>query len=71
MSRSVPHIWLEARESRRRQVVSVLPYALLAILVVVTVIIKHSAVGSLLIDLALCTLASVWMLWMFTLHPAR
>ncbi|HEX9335629.1 MAG TPA: sensor histidine kinase [Pseudonocardiaceae bacterium] len=69
MSRSVPHIWLEARESRRRQVVSVLPYALLAILVVVTVIIKHSAVGSLLIDLALCTLASVWMLWMFTLHP--
>ena len=35
-----------------------------------TVAIKHSAAGSLVIDLALCALAAAWMLWMFTLHPA-
>jgi signal transduction histidine kinase len=49
---------------------TVLPYALLAILVVVTVVAKRSAGASLLIDLALCALAAAWMLWVFTLHPA-
>ncbi|GAA1313893.1 histidine kinase [Planotetraspora silvatica] len=56
---------------RRRPVpATVLPYALLAILVVVTVVAKRSAGESLLIDLALCALAAAWMLWVFTLHPA-
>ena len=50
--------------------VTVLPYALLAILVVVTVASMRSAAGSLLIDLGLCVLAAAWMLWVFTLHPA-
>ena len=39
-------------------------------LTVFTVTEKHSDGGSLRIDLGLCALAAVWMLWMFTLHPA-
>jgi signal transduction histidine kinase len=50
--------------------VTVVPYALLAVLVVATAIIKHSDPHSLLIDLGLSALAALWMLWMFTLHPA-
>jgi signal transduction histidine kinase len=62
--------WPDAREQRRRPVVTVLPYGLLAILVIFTVIMKRAAGSALLIDLALCALAAVWMLWMFTLHPS-
>jgi signal transduction histidine kinase len=61
---------LESRQLRRHAVVTVGPYALLGIVVIVTVISKGSAAGSLLVDLALCALAAGWMLWMFTLHPA-
>jgi len=50
--------------------VNLMPYALLAILVAFTAATKRSAGGSLLIDLGLCALAAMWMLWMFTLHPA-
>jgi signal transduction histidine kinase len=60
----------DAREQRLLPVVYVAPYVLLAILVIFTVMLKRSAAGSLLIDLALCALAAVWVLWMFTLHPA-
>jgi signal transduction histidine kinase len=60
----------DAREQRLLPVVYVAPYLLLAILVVFTVMLKRSAAGSLLIDLVLCALAAVWVLWMFTLHPA-
>jgi signal transduction histidine kinase len=49
-------------------VVTVGPYVLLAVLVILTVIIKRSE--PLAVDLGLCALAAVWMLWMFTLHPA-
>jgi signal transduction histidine kinase len=49
--------------------VTVVPYVVLAVLVVFTVIEKRSTGGSLTIDLALCALAAAWMLWMFTLHP--
>jgi hypothetical protein len=55
---------------RRSVPVTAVPYALLAILVVVTVAGKWSGGRSLLIDLALCALAGAWMLWVFTLHPA-
>lgn len=54
----------------RSAVVTAVPYVLLAILVVVTVVGKRSAGHSLFIDLALCALAAAWMLWIFTLHPA-
>src|SRR5262249_28095040 len=50
--------------------ITVVPYVLLAILVIFTVLLKRSAGGSLLIDLALSALAAAWVLWMFTLHPA-
>jgi signal transduction histidine kinase len=60
----------DEREQRLLPVVYVAPYVLLAILVIFTVMLKRSAAGSLLIDLALCAVAAVWVLWMFTLHPA-
>jgi signal transduction histidine kinase len=50
------------------RVVTVGPYVLLAVLVILTVIIKRPE--PLAVDLGLCALAAVWMLWMFTLHPA-
>jgi signal transduction histidine kinase len=55
----------------RAWLLTVLPYSLLAFLTAITVAIKHDAWGSLRIDLALCGLASVWMLVMFTLRPAQ
>jgi hypothetical protein len=50
--------------------VTAVPYTLLAGLVVFTVIGKHPAGDSLLIDLSLCGLTAAWMLVMFTLRPA-
>jgi signal transduction histidine kinase len=50
-------------------VVSVVPYVLLVLLAGVTAVIKGSP-GSLAIDLGLCALAALWMLAMYTLHPA-
>ncbi|HUR04691.1 MAG TPA: sensor histidine kinase [Nonomuraea sp.] len=70
MSSPLPRFWADAWEQRRRPVVTVMPYALLALLVVVTVINKRSAGSSLLFDLVLCALAAVWMLCLFTLRPA-
>lgn len=69
MSGQVPSSWSDAPQRRWPWLVTVLPYALLAGLVAVTVAEKHAAVGSLRIDLALCALAAAWMLWMITLHP--
>jgi signal transduction histidine kinase len=55
--------------------VTVVPYTLLAVLTGYKVIDGtgaggHAAGGSLAIDLGLCALAGVWILVMFTLHPA-
>ncbi|MCA2229354.1 sensor histidine kinase [Nonomuraea aurantiaca] len=50
--------------------VTVGPYALLALLAGVTVAIKRSAGESPLIDLVLCALMAAWMLGVFTLRPA-
>jgi signal transduction histidine kinase len=60
----------DAAERRLRPVLYVGPYILLGVLAAFTVTQKHSHGGSLRIDLGLCALAAVWMLWMFTLHPA-
>jgi signal transduction histidine kinase len=72
MTSSMPRSQLDAREQQWPPpgVLTVVPYVLLAVLVIFTVIIKHAAGVSLLIDLALCALAAAWMLWMFTLHPS-
>lgn len=56
-------------ERRWLPLVTVVPYALLALLVLATAIIKQADPHSLLIDLGLSALAALWMLWMFTLHP--
>src|SRR5580658_596666 len=45
---------LDPMSRRLLPMVTVVPYVLLAILTVFTVLLKHSAGGSLLIDLALC-----------------
>jgi signal transduction histidine kinase len=70
MSEPMPLTRMGMPERRMLPVVTVGPYVLLAILTVATVAIKHSAVGSLRIDLTLCGLAAAWIAWMFTLHPA-
>jgi signal transduction histidine kinase len=48
---------------------TVAPYVLLAVLAAVTVPIKRSEHESMLVDLALCAVAAVWILGMFTLRP--
>jgi signal transduction histidine kinase len=60
----------EALEQRLLPLVTIMPYVLLALLAGFTAFVKRDAGGSLLIDLALCGLAAVWMLCMFTLQPA-
>ncbi|GAA0960918.1 sensor histidine kinase [Kribbella koreensis] len=56
-------------ERRWPALVTVVPYVLLGVLAVGTVIIKHDEPRSLAIDLGLCALAALWMLGVFTLHP--
>jgi signal transduction histidine kinase len=60
----------DADERLLRPVLMVGPYILLALLTAFTAIYKFPGGGSPLIDLGLCALAAVWMLWLFTLHPA-
>jgi signal transduction histidine kinase len=60
----------DAAERLLRPVLYVGPYILLVALAGFTVIQKHSHGGSLRIDLGLCAFEAVWMLWIFTLHPA-
>jgi hypothetical protein len=61
---------LDAWPRRERRAVAVLPYAMLAFTAVLTVIVRDSARETWLIDLALCGLAAVWMLCLYTLVPA-
>jgi signal transduction histidine kinase len=49
--------------------VTVVPYTLLAVLVLYTVITRGTADGAALIDLGLCGLTAAWILGMFTLRP--
>jgi signal transduction histidine kinase len=51
-------------------VLAVLPYGLLAISVLLTVIVRGGTGTDLLLDFVLAGLAAAWMLWMVTLHPA-
>ena len=66
----LPDSPLDTMPAWRRRTLIMLPYVLLAFLIIVTVSIKHSAWGSLRIDLALCGLSAAWILGMFTLRPA-
>jgi signal transduction histidine kinase len=60
------------QEERLLPLVTVVPYALLAALAVVTVVIKRrDPGGALLVDLGLCAATALWILLMFTLRPAR
>jgi signal transduction histidine kinase len=57
-----------AWEQRLRPMVTVVPYALLAVLAGLTIALKRDTPGSLAIDLALCAAAALWILAMFTLR---
>jgi len=70
MSLSQSNTRLDAWERREGPALAVLPYGLLAVSVVLTVILRGGPGTALLIDLALAGLAAAWMLWMVTLHPA-
>jgi signal transduction histidine kinase len=69
MNDQAPHR-LDVWEHRERSMWAVLPYAMLAFTAVLTVIIRHAARESPFLDLALCGLAAVWMLCLYTLVPA-
>jgi signal transduction histidine kinase len=69
MTGPVPRCRPEPRERFDHPLVTALLYALLAVLVIFTVIIKHGAGESLFIDLGLCVLLAVWMLGILTLRP--
>src|SRR5215475_8328639 len=69
MSDEPAESWSAAWERRMLPLVTVVPYALLAVLVAVTIGLKHSTGGSLIIDLTLGGGVAAWMLWNITLHP--
>jgi signal transduction histidine kinase len=64
-----PPIELSAALREWSPAVTVVPYVLLVFCVVLTLIIKAGAWGSVLIDMGLCGLAAAWMGFMFSLHP--
>src|SRR5580658_4267890 len=68
MSDPSPHR-LDVWERREQFVWPVLPYALLAFSLVPTVTLRVSAHQSPLPELALCGLAALWMLCLYTLVP--
>lgn len=70
MSRPEPPAGTGRQDERLLPLLTVVPYVLLAVLAVVTLVVKRGAGGSLLIDLGLCAATALWMLGMFTLHPA-
>ncbi|WP_329177992.1 sensor histidine kinase [Streptomyces sp. NBC_01477] len=70
MSRPEPPARTGTQDERLRPLVTVVPYALLAALVAVTLVVKRGAGTSLLVDLGLCAATALWMLWMVSLHPA-
>jgi signal transduction histidine kinase len=70
MSNPMPRTGQDPWNRRSLPIVSVGPYALLAILTTITVAIRRSNGDPFVIDLVLCALTAAWMLWMFTLHPA-
>jgi signal transduction histidine kinase len=69
MSSQMLRRWFDMSQLRWTVAVTVVPYGLLAVLVVFTIAIKHSAGASLFVDLGLCALMAVWMLVLFTARP--
>jgi signal transduction histidine kinase len=62
--------YLDSWERRERRLLAVLPYSMLMLSAGLTVVIRRSAGEAWLLDLALCGLAAVWMLCLYTLVPA-
>ncbi|MEU8175628.1 sensor histidine kinase [Microbispora hainanensis] len=71
MSGQMPRAWIAEQGRHPFLLVTVVPYTLLAALVVFKVVAEQPEGGrSLFVDLGLCGLAAGWMLVMFTLRPA-
>jgi signal transduction histidine kinase len=51
-------------------VIGVVPYAVLGVLVVFTLVIRGSQPTNLMIDLALCALTALWMIVLFSVRPS-
>jgi signal transduction histidine kinase len=61
---------VDRSEHRERRLLAVLPYAMLAFNAGLTVVIRQSEKQEWLFDLALCGLAAMWMLCLYTLVPS-
>jgi signal transduction histidine kinase len=70
MDNAMPITRLDERAQRWQPVMAVVPYLLLLVLMIFTVVIKHSTGGSPVGDVVLCALAGGWMLFWFTSRPA-
>jgi signal transduction histidine kinase len=62
--------YLDRWQHRERKLLAALPYAMLALNVGLTVVIRQSAKEPWVLDLALSGLAAVWMLCLYTLVPS-
>jgi signal transduction histidine kinase len=71
MSKPEAPAWMSGQDERLLPLVTVVPYPLLAVLGVVTLIVKRGTGGSLLIDLGLCAVAALWILCLFSLRRDR
>jgi signal transduction histidine kinase len=60
----------EGWDRRFRPLVTMVPYALLAVMTAVTVAFRRGQPGALAVDLVLCAAAAAWSLALFTLRPA-
>jgi signal transduction histidine kinase len=63
---SAPQEW----QRRLEPLITVVPYVLLAFLAAGTVLGHLDAVRTMLVNVALCAVAALWILVMFTLHPS-
>lgn len=71
MTMSPQDTWLDTWERHEERMYATLPYCLLAVSMILTVLVGGGSGMALLVDLALAGLAAAWMLWMVTLHPTR
>ena len=70
MSDPMPLSGVDSTDHRWLPVAFRAPYVLLAVLAGFTVLMRRSDGPALAVDLGLCAAAALWMLWLFTLHPA-
>jgi signal transduction histidine kinase len=58
------------QDARLFPIIGIMPYLLLAVLAVCTIVSQNADIPAMFIDLALCAVIAAWIWWMFTRHPA-